>query len=86
MNTSLTLNDVIIGCRKNNRKSQELLYKAFYPKMIEIVRRDIKDPDRSIDCLNQGFLKAYKTIKSCGDSDFEDWLTKIIIKEIRNEH
>lgn len=74
-----TLDQLIAGCLKNDRKSQEKLYRQFFPTMERMIRRHTNDKDQIIDIINNGFLKVFKKLDSYGhQGSFEGWVRKII--------
>lgn len=73
----------IKGCAKNDRKSQEFLYRYFFPIMERMVLRYTQDEDQLIDILNNGFLKVFQKIESySGKGSFEGWIRRIIYHSI----
>ena len=67
------------SCSKNNRKSQEILYRHFFPIMERMVMRYTQDEDQIIDILNNGFLKVFQKIDQFkSEGSFEGWIRKII--------
>ncbi len=72
---------LIEGCKKNDRKAQELLYNKFYVAMASLCARYISNNQDAMQVLNDGFLKVFKNIKSynSGIASFYTWVRKIII-------
>lgn len=71
------------GCSKNNRKSQEILYRHFFPIMEAMVLRYTRDEDQVIDILNNGFLKVFKKIDQFDDKgSFEGWIRRIVFHSL----
>jgi RNA polymerase sigma factor (sigma-70 family) len=72
--------EIINGCLTQSRKSQKRVYETFYPLMLAIVRRYIKDEEEALDVVNQGFVKVFQKIDQYhfGNS-FEGWCKRIII-------
>lgn len=72
--------DIINGCLAQDRNSQKRVYETFFPLMLAIVRRYIKDEEEALDVLNQGFVKVFHKIDQYhfGNS-FEGWCKRIII-------
>ena len=70
----------IEGCLEEDRKAQKRVYETYFPLMLAIVRRYIKDEEEVLDVLNQGFIKIFKKINQYhyGNS-FEGWCKRIII-------
>ena len=74
---------LIDGCAKNDRKSQEELYRHFFPIMERMVRRYTSDEDQIISILNNGFLKVFKNIERYEFAgSFEGWIRKIIFRSL----
>lgn len=73
------LDDIIAGCKSNNRKSQEKLYRMFFPKMFSLCTKYTNDEDNSMMILNDGFLKVFKNIHQYdGRGSFEGWVRKLV--------
>lgn len=64
----------------NDRKCQRHIYEAYFPVMLAIVRRYIKDEEEVLDALNQGFVKIFGKINQYHfENSFEGWCKRIII-------
>jgi len=71
---------IIKGCIREDRKSQRIVYEAYYPVMLAIVRRYIKDEEEVLDVLNQGFIKIFRKIGQYHfENSFEGWCKRIVI-------
>lgn len=72
--------EVIQGCKAQDRAAQKHVYECYYPLMLAILRRYIKDDEELLDVLNQGFTKVFKKIDQyhLGNS-FEGWCKRIVI-------
>jgi len=74
------LHQLIDGCLKQDRKSQKLLYKAFYGFSMGICLRYAGNRDQAAEVMNQGFMKVFTRINSYSpDKPFKAWLGKIMI-------
>ncbi|MBT8190226.1 MAG: RNA polymerase sigma factor [Saprospiraceae bacterium] len=75
----MDIKTIIEGCKNNDRKSQERLYKEYFPSMIYMCMRYIHDKDRAAEIVNDGFLKVFKKI---GQFEFrgslEGWIRRIV--------
>lgn len=77
------LEELISGCARNERASQEQLYKLFYPKMMAVVRRYIDHYEQAEEVLNNGFLRAFQKIDQYTfQGSFEGWLRKIVFHSV----
>jgi RNA polymerase sigma factor (sigma-70 family) len=82
-NKSHNLDDIIIGCVKNDRKCQQHLYEMFFDTMMKVCFRYTKNENDALTILHDGYLKAYKNIhlyKKTGS--FEGWLRKIMYRSV----
>ncbi len=74
------LNDIIEGCRKWNRTSQELLYRQFYGYAMSIALRYAQNKEEAIEILNDGFLKIFQHISDFDTNrPFKSWLARIMV-------
>jgi RNA polymerase sigma factor (sigma-70 family) len=73
------LYQLIGGCINQDRKSQKMLYKAFYGFSMAICLRYTGDRDEAAEVLNMGFLKVFTHIKTYDTTrPFKGWLGKIM--------
>lgn len=71
---------LVTGCIRNNRKSQEILYKMFYGKMMAVCRRYTRNDDQAKDILQDGFIKVFKNIDKFNfQGSFEGWVRRIVV-------
>ena len=56
------LEEIIEGCKHNDRHSQEKLYRQFYVGMFALCKKFFKDNDQALTALNNGMLTVYKNI------------------------
>ncbi len=72
--------DLIEGCKQNNRKSQERLYKKYAGLMLGVCMRYIKNRAEAEDVLMEGFMKIYKLISNfTATGSFEGWMRRIMV-------
>lgn len=77
------LEQLIHGCIRNERSSQEKLYKMFYPKMMAMVRRYIDHEMQAEEVMNNGYLRAFQKIGQYNfQGSFEGWLRKIVFHAV----
>lgn len=78
-NKQLTRAQLIDGCIAKDSKSQLLLYKEFYGKMMPVCLRYAADEDEAKDILQEGFIKVFDKIRTYNQSgSLEGWIKKII--------
>ncbi len=77
------LEQLIQGCIRNERSSQEKLYRLFYPKMMAMVRRYIDHDEQAEEVMNNGYLRAFQKLGQYNfQGSFEGWLRKIIFHAV----
>lgn len=73
------LKQLIEGCQKQNRNSQQLLYQEFYSFAMKICIRFVSNRYEAAEVLNEGFFKALTNIgKYDTNRPFKAWLSKIM--------
>jgi RNA polymerase sigma factor (sigma-70 family) len=73
------VHQLINGCVKEDRKSQKMLYKAFYGFSMAICLRYAGNRDQAAEVMNMGFLKVFTHIKTYDSArPFKGWLGKIM--------
>lgn len=72
--------DLLEGCKKGERKAQELLYKLLAPKMMGVCMRYAKDREEAEDTLQTGFVKVFQKVSEFrNDGSFEGWIRRIMV-------
>ena len=72
--------ELIEGCKQNNRKSQERLYKKYAGIMLGICMRYVKSRAEAEDVMMEGFMKIYKLIANyTATGSFEGWMKRIMV-------
>ena len=83
IHTDQDLRNIIQGCIANDRNSQEVLYRHFFPTLVRTVKRYTLDEDKVISIMNNGFLKAFQNMDRYEHrGSFEGWLRKIIFRSV----
>lgn len=74
------LKELINGCMRNHRRSQEVIYRLFYGKMLAVCRRYTNNDDQAKDILQDGFIKLFKNIEKFNFvGSFEGWVRRIVV-------
>ncbi len=72
--------DLIEGCRHNNRKSQLQIYNLYYKAMYNTALRIVKNTAEAEDIMQEAFLTGFQKISNYkGDASFGAWLKRIVI-------
>lgn len=73
------LKELIRGCIKNDRRSQEELFKLFYGKMLGICMRYARDRDTAEEMLQESFIKIFDKLEAFDyKGSFEGWIRRIV--------
>ncbi len=76
----LTTDSLLDGCRRGDRKSQELLYRSLGSKMLGVCLRYAKDHYEAEDMLQMGFVKVFQKVAEFrGEGSFEGWIRRIMV-------
>lgn len=83
MTKTNTYKRLIEGCKANDRKSQEELYRTFFNKMLAMCRRYTQDEDQLISIINDGFIKVFLKIDTYkGSGSFEGWVRRLVFTSL----
>jgi RNA polymerase sigma-70 factor (ECF subfamily) len=75
-----TIDSLLEGCRKGDRKAQESLYKILASRMMGVCMRYAKDTFEAEDVLQMGFVKVFQKVSEFrGDGSFEGWIRRIMV-------
>ncbi len=71
--------EIVEGCLRGERRSQEALFKEFYGKMMAVCLRYISDRDTAQEVLQEGFIKVFDKLEVFDfKGSFEGWIRRII--------
>ena len=80
LSRKLSVDDLLDGCRRGERRTQELLYKVLAPRMLGVCMRYAKDQFEAEDMLQMGFVKVFQKVNEFrGDGSFEGWIRRIMV-------
>jgi RNA polymerase sigma factor (sigma-70 family) len=86
------LKQLINGCKRFDQRSQKAFYEKFYGFALKIVFRYIYRYERSVDTVNDGFVKIFKNIKTFECSNLTDiekilfgWIRRIMVNTAIDE-
>jgi len=74
--------DIITGCKKNDRKSQEALVKQYSDTLLSVSYRYSKDIHEAKDHLQDAFIIIFNEIKNfeVNGGSFEGWMKRIVAR------
>ncbi|MDR1880362.1 MAG: sigma-70 family RNA polymerase sigma factor [Tannerellaceae bacterium] len=71
---------LIEGCKRENRVAQKELYDTYSRKMMGVCLRYVNDRETARDLLQDGFVKVFTHIDTySGNGSFEGWMRKIFV-------
>jgi RNA polymerase sigma-70 factor (ECF subfamily) len=82
---------IIEGCKRQDRKSQEKLYRQFYPALFALCRTFFENNHDSLTALNNGMLRVFKNIEKFDNNKgaFFSWAYSIVrnaaLTQVRNK-
>ncbi len=80
LDRTFTIDSLLDGCKKGDRKAQESLYKALASKMMGVCMRYAKDTFEAEDILQIGFVKVFQKVTEFrSDGSFEGWIRRIMV-------
>ena len=76
---ALSEDDLIRGCRENNRKIQELLYRRYAKSMYKLSLLYENDHEKAKDILQEAFIKIFRNISNFDKKgSLDGWIRKIV--------
>lgn len=73
--------ELLEGCIKNNRKSQQQLYKLCFGFILRVCMRYTNNRDNANAMLNTAFLKILNNLQTFNQqTQFEPWIRTIVIR------
>jgi RNA polymerase sigma-70 factor (ECF subfamily) len=75
------IESIIDGCKREDRKAQEQLYRSYYKAMMGLCVRYTKDERDAMEVLNIGFLKIFKNIQRYDSSQASlyTWIRTVVV-------
>lgn len=77
------IDELVDGCRRNNRAAQEQLYRQFYRLAMTVALRYSRDEMDAAEIVSLAFVKVFKSIHNF-DSEkgaLQTWIKKIVMNE-----
>jgi RNA polymerase sigma-70 factor (ECF subfamily) len=73
------LDDILAGCRANDHRSFEILFKRYYRVLLGIAMRYCRSREEAEDVLQDAFIKIFQNINSYnGSGSFEGWMKRTV--------
>ncbi len=75
--------ELVKGCLKNDRFSQEMLYRKYFAGMMRMCLRYTQDREVAMDILNTGFLRVFKKLHTFAFSgSLEGWIRRLVFHSL----
>lgn len=75
-----TLQQLLDGCKANDRAAQKALYYRYFNTFMCIAARYVNTQADAEEALNNAFLRIFKhTAKYSGKGSFEGWMKRIVV-------
>ncbi len=79
-NKTLKEKELIKACLAGDRKSQQLLFETYAPKMMTLCRRYARHHMEAQDIMQDGFIKMFQNLEKFQfEGSFEGWLRRIMV-------
>ncbi|MBC7745381.1 MAG: RNA polymerase sigma factor [Flavobacterium sp.] len=77
---TFTIDSLLEGCQRGDRKAQENLYKTVASKMMAVCLRYAKDSFEAEDILQLAFIKVFNKVSEFrSEGSFEGWIRRIMV-------
>jgi RNA polymerase sigma-70 factor (ECF subfamily) len=80
--TTLTQEDLVKGCTRNDRRTQELLYKQYCQAMLALCISYTRNEEDAVEVLQDGFLKIFQQIEKydAAKSSLYTWMRTVMVR------
>lgn len=80
LKNTFTIDSLLDGCRRGERKAQEQLYRGMSSRMMAVCMRYAKDSYEAEDMLQMGFVKVFNKVSEFrNEGSFEGWIRRIMV-------
>lgn len=83
----MDLNQLINGCKNDDRKAQEQLYRLYSSKLFAVCLKYSRNYTEAQDNLQDGFILIFKKIEQYSfKGSFEGWLKRVMINNVLQQY
>lgn len=83
----MSIEELINGCKKNDIKAQEQLYRQYAPKLFSVCLKYSRNYTEAQDNLQDGFLLVFEKINQFAfKGSFEGWIKRVMINFILQQY
>ncbi len=77
--------EIIIGCQKQQREAQRVLYSLYFKKMSAVSYRYTNSYDDAKDIVHDSFVQVFDKIETFkGEGSLEGWIRRIVVNKSIN--
>lgn len=83
----MSIEELINGCKKNDIKAQEQLYRQFAPKLFSVCLKYSRNYTEAQDNLQDGFLLIFEKINQFAfKGSFDGWIKRVMINYVLQQY
>lgn len=83
----MSIENLILKCKQQDKKAQEILYRKFSPKFFVLCLKYSSSYEQAKDSLQDGFIKIFQNISKYNEKGtFEGWMTRVMINNALKEY
>ncbi len=77
----MNIDTIIVGCKRNDRRCQEALYRSQFPILMSMCMRYTSDKEKAASIINEGMFKVFTRIDQYEHKgSFEGWIRRIVFR------
>lgn len=76
---------LLTACQRGDRRAQETFYRRFFPKLLPIGLRYLRNREEAVAVVNQALLRIFQSLEDYrAEGSFEGWLGTITRRTVLN--
>ncbi|MEO0732623.1 MAG: RNA polymerase sigma factor [Bacteroidota bacterium] len=80
-----TKSDLLNACRRGDRRAQAAFYQEYFPKLLPICLRYLRNREESVAVLNQAMLRIFQSLDQYReDNKLDAWLATLTRRTVLN--
>lgn len=82
---NISIAGLIAACKAGDRRAQEIFYRCYFPKLLPITLRYLRNKEEAVAVLNQGMMRIFQSLEDYREEDkLEAWLATIVRRTTLN--
>ncbi|MEM9525514.1 MAG: RNA polymerase sigma factor [Bacteroidota bacterium] len=79
------MDSLLDACRRGDRRAQEAFYRLFFPRLLPLCQRYLRNREEAVAILNQAMLRIFQSLGSYQEEEkLEAWLATITRRTVLN--